>query len=192
MGSVFLLMAKAQFHKADFMSAIATCSYVIRHFPQEKALCDEAKIWQARAYEESDWMYEAENIFVKMNEEGYDRDLTDFYSVAYADFLIKREDYHDAIPAVGIIGLSNTRKKYDKQRYTFILAQLYQLTGNPERYELYRALRAESALRNGSECRIRQSEVYEEGGVNQLCATQTAWPEFEHVDYLDAIFYAWV
>src|SRR5665647_1736657 len=57
MDDVFMLMANAQFTEADFLSATATCSYIIRHFSTDKKRCDEAGILQARAYTELGWYY---------------------------------------------------------------------------------------------------------------------------------------
>lgn len=192
MGSVFLLMAKAQFHKADFESALATCSYILRHFPLDKDLCDEAKIWQARAYYESDWMYEAENVLNKLNEEGFRPSLTKDYSLAYADFLIKRENLSEAIPFLEI-GLKNTTSRREKQRYHFILGQLYQQMGEPGKaLDHYKAVsRLNPPYEMDLNARIRQTEVDTRGGSRRsLRKLRSMSRNPNNADYLDAIYYA--
>lgn len=192
MGGVFLLMAKAQFHKADFESALATCSYIKRHFPLDKDLCDETSIWQARAYYESDWMYEAENILVRMNEEGFRPSLTGPYSLAYADFLIKRGQYAEAIPFLEI-GLKNTSARREKQRYHFILGQLYQMEGeNRKALNHYKAVsRLNPPYQMDLNARIRQTEVDDRGGNRRsLRKLRSMSRNHNNADYLDAIYYA--
>lgn len=192
MGSVFLLMAKAQFHKADFESSLATCSYILRHFSLDKDLCDETKIWQARAYYESDWMYEAENVLNKLNEEGFRSSLTKDYSLAYADFLIKRENYSEAIPFLEI-GLKNTMSRREKQRYHFILGQLYQQTGEPGKaLDHYKAVsRLNPPYEMDLSARIRQTEVDNKGGSRRsLRKLRSMSRNPNNADYLDAIYYA--
>lgn len=192
MGSVFLLMAKAQFHKADFESALATCSYILRHFPLDKDLCDETKIWQARAYYESDWMYEAENVLNKLNEEGFRSSLTKDYSLAYADFLIKRENYSEAVPFLEI-GLKNTLSRREKQRYHFILGQLYQQTGEPGKaLDHYKAVsRLNPPYEMDLSARIRQTEVDDRGDSRRsLRKLRSMSRNPNNADYLDAIYYA--
>lgn len=192
MGSVFLLMAQAQFHKADFESAVATCSYIQRHFSHDKPLCDEAGILMARAYYEEEWFYEAENIFVQMNESGFDPKLNGAFSIAYADFLLRKGEYRQAVPLLEI-GLNHTPKRYDKQRYTFLLAQLYQDLGEKEKaYKLYKAIpRSNPPYEMDLNARIRQTEVYSESH------TKTALKKLRKMErnpnntnYLDAIYYA--
>ncbi len=192
MGEMFLLMAKAQYHEAEYMSAIATCTYIIRHFKENKLLCDEARIWQARSYCESDWMYDAENIFVKMNEEGYHPELTGMYSVAYADFLIRRQQYADAIPLLEI-GLEHTHKRSDRQRYTYILAQLCQKTGDDDgAYRYFRAVpKMNPPYEMDLNARIRQTEVLGQDSPKQaLHKLKRMSRSPNNLDYLDAIHYA--
>ena len=192
MGSVFLLMTKAQFQSGDYLAATATASYTLRHFPQDRLLCDECRLWTARAYMELEWMYEAENILVKMNEEGFSRELSGFYATVYADYLIRREAYADAIPFVEI-ALAGTDRRRDRQRYTYLLAQLYQTTGNRRRaYELYGSIpRMNPPYEMDLNARIRQTEVYDEGSQRQaLRKLRRMSRSPNNRNYLDAIYYA--
>lgn len=192
MGSVFLLMAQAQFHKAEFLSANSTCAYIIRHFSHDKDLCDRARILMARSYYESDWMYEAENIFLKMNEEGFSSELSAEYALAYADFLMKREAYSEAIPYLEMAFHPMMPKK-ERQRYTYLLAQLYQRQGNAKKADdLYKAvLRMNPPYEMDLNARIAQTELSLQGnGKSSLRRLKRMSRNPNNVNYLDAIYYA--
>ncbi|MBR0333353.1 MAG: tetratricopeptide repeat protein [Bacteroidales bacterium] len=192
MGSVFLLMAQAQFHKAEFLSANSTCAYIIRHFSHDKDLCDRARILMARSYYESDWMYEAENIFLKMNEEGFSSELSAEYALAYADFLMKRESYSEAIPYLEMAFHPMMSKK-ERQRYTYLLAQLYQRQGNAKKADdLYKAvLRMNPPYEMDLNARIAQTELSLQGNVkSSLRRLKRMSRNPNNVNYLDAIYYA--
>lgn len=192
MGGVFLLMAQAQFHKAEFLSANSTCAYIIRHFSHDKDLCDRARILMARSYYESDWMYEAENIFLKMNEEGFSSELSAEYALAYADFLMKRESYSEAIPYLEMAFHPMMPKK-ERQRYTYLLAQLYQRQGNAKKADdLYKAvLRMNPPYEMDLNARIAQTELSLQGnGKSSLRRLKRMSRNPNNVNYLDAIYYA--
>lgn len=192
MSSVFLLMAQAQFHKAEFLSANSTCAYIIRHFSHDKDLCDRARILMARSYYESDWMYEAENIFLKMNEEGFSSELSAEYALAYADFLMKREAYSEAIPYLEMAFHPMMSKK-ERQRYTYLLAQLYQRQGNAKKADdLYKAvLRMNPPYEMDLNARIAQTELSLQGnGKSSLRRLKRMSRNPNNVNYLDAIYYA--
>lgn len=192
MGSVFLLMAQAQFYKAEFLSANSTCAYIIRHFSHDKDLCDRARILMARSYYESDWMYEAENIFLKMNEEGFSSELSAEYALAYADFLMKRESYSEAIPYLEMAFHPMMSKK-ERQRYTYLLAQLYQRQGNAKKADdLYKAvLRMNPPYEMDLNARIAQTELSLQGNVkSSLRRLKRMSRNPNNVNYLDAIYYA--
>ena len=192
MGSVFLLMAQAQFHKAEFLSANSTCAYIIRHFSHDKDLCDRTRILMARSYYESDWMYEAENIFLKMNEEGFSSELSAEYALAYADFLMKREAYSEAIPYLEMAFHPMMSKK-ERQRYTYLLAQLYQRQGNAKKADdLYKAvLRMNPPYEMDLNARIAQTELSLQGnGKSSLRRLKRMSRNPNNVNYLDAIYYA--
>lgn len=192
MGRVFLLMGQAQFYKADYLSAASTCSYIIRHFSTDKPLCDEAAIWLARSYYEQDWYYDAENIFYSLNNQGFDPKLNTLYATSYADFLLRQDKNSQALPYLEI-ALKNARKKEEKQRYLFLLAQLHQEAGSKARaYELYKVVpRKNPPHEMALNARIRQTEVYSQGSTKSaLKKLKRLSRNPNNADHLDAIHYA--
>lgn len=124
MGRVWLLHGKAQFHNADFLGAVGTFSYVIKHFSQEKKRVEEAKIWLARAYMEMDWIYDAEDIVEKLDkEELFEKNIT-LFSAVKADLLLRNGEKQNAIEPL-MYAADNERKKRQRVRYEYVLAQLF-------------------------------------------------------------------
>jgi len=192
MDDVFLLMANAQFHKADFESASATCSYIMRHFISNKETYDKAAILLARSYSELEWTYEAENILSNLNNESLTPSLTGAFSAAYADFLIRRGKYPEAIPYLKI-ALDKAWKKDDKNRWSFLLGQLYQETGKrTEASKLFGSIPGKSPpYEMEISARIRQTEVYPENNpAKPLKKLRKLSRSAKNKDYLDQIYYA--
>jgi len=192
MDNVFLLMANSQFYKADFLSANATCSYIIRHFSTDKATCDKAGILMARANTEQEWYYEAENILDKLNKENLTPSLTGDFSSANADLLIRRKKYSEAIPYLEI-AIKKTGNKTDKHRWTFLLAQLYQETGKTEQaFKLYSSIPGMNpSYEMELSARIRQTEVYPGNNPQKpLKKLKSLSRSSKNTDYLDQVYYA--
>ena len=63
----WLMLAKAEFYKADFIGAIGTFTYVMRHYAGDKDIVAQCQLWIARSYAEMGWMYEAEEMLSKVN-----------------------------------------------------------------------------------------------------------------------------
>ena len=192
MDNVFLMMANAQFHKADFLSANSTCSYITRHFSTDKVTCDKANILMARANTEMEWYYEAENIFDKLNKENLTPSLTGSFSAAYADLLIRQKKWTEAIPYLEI-AIKRTRNKSEKYRWNFLLAQIYQETGkNDLAYKLFNAIPGMNPpyeMELGA--RIRQTEVYPGSDTRKpLRKLRMMSRSSKNTDYLDQVFYA--
>jgi tetratricopeptide (TPR) repeat protein len=124
-----LLIGKAQIVKHDFRQAIRTLNLLINDFPNDKNKYY-ALIWKARAYTE---LGDYNNARIAL--ESYDLDgkapesLYGEYMEVYADLLLRQGKYREAQTALqnAIGGLS---KRADKARYSFILAQIDELTGN--------------------------------------------------------------
>jgi tetratricopeptide (TPR) repeat protein len=125
----YLMMGKAHFYKRDFDKAIQAFDLVIRDYPTTPSRY-EAYIWRASAYAEK-----ADYTNAVLSLESYDalghplQSLYGQYMAVYADILLKQQKYPEAIPYLkGAI--EGARKKDRRIRYGFILAQVYEETGN--------------------------------------------------------------
>jgi len=192
MDNVFMLMANAQFHKADYLSATATCSYIIRHFQTDKITSGKAGILMARAYTEMGWQYDAENAFNKLNKDNLSPTLSGDFSKAYADFLIRQKKPTEAIPYLEI-AIRKAIHQSDKQRLIYLLAQIYQETSHPkEAYKFFGTLAGMNPpYEMELSARIRQTEVYPDSNPEKPLKKITGLSRSsKNSQYLDQIYYA--
>lgn len=127
----WLLLAKAEFHKADFLGAVGTFTYIARYYPDDANTVTECQLWIARAYSEMGWLYEAEQLISKINQKNINSKNSGFYAAVNADLLLKQKQKTEAIPFLEM-ALKNEKDKFQKQRFTYLLAQLYQRNGSSE------------------------------------------------------------
>lgn len=126
---VWMLLAQAEFHKADFLGAVGTFTYISRYFPTDKDMVARCQLWIARSYAEMGWIYEAEQVMLKIKQDDLLAKHTGLYAAVSADLLLKKRQIKEAIPFLELT-LKNEKDKVQKQRFTYLLAQLYQKTGN--------------------------------------------------------------
>jgi len=134
----YFLIAKARFFKHEFNDATSVFSYCIAE-ANDPEIKTESSIWLARINSETGSYIEANRL---LNEIELDpkspRELRALYSTTLADLFIKQKKYQEAIDP-----LSNSLKlisgKRARYRFTYLLAQLYERTGDPEKsISLYR------------------------------------------------------
>ena len=125
----WMLIGKAEFHKGDFLGAVGTFSYISKYYSEDKNLVAQCQLWMVRAYTEMDWLYEAEQMLGKVNQNDMKSTSVGLFAWSNAVLLLKRNQYKEAVPFVEML-LSREKDKTMKQRFTFVLAQLYQITNN--------------------------------------------------------------
>ena len=123
------LMGKAQYYKGDFLGAAATFLYISRHFTWMPDLVAESRIWQARCYIAMGWLYEAEDILLKINNEKLPESQNNWFATVNADYLVHKGEYEKAIPFLET-AIKSASSKQQRIRMTFLLAQLYAATQN--------------------------------------------------------------
>lgn len=124
----WILLGEAEFNKGDFIGASSTFSYIQKHYPSDKNIVTKARIYQAQAYGEMDWLYEADEVFSKINELEINSKTNKEYTLTKAYLLIKSKQYAAAIPHMQI-AIKKEHNKFYSSRYNFILGQLYLMTG---------------------------------------------------------------
>jgi len=190
--NAWMMLGKSQFNNGDFLGAASTFYYISKHFSWLPSTVTEARLWQARAYCDMGWDYEAENILVKTpKEQLVNKDLTRLYNMAYAVLYLRGIEPQNAIPYIkDLIPLSSGTQK---SRLNFLLGQLYAREG--DKREAYRAFkRAASAsvsYRTQFNARIKQSEVYEGENIKpEVDALKRMTRYDRNKEYLDQIYYA--
>lgn len=128
MVNAWLLLAKAEFHKGDFLGSISTFNYIARHYAYDVEIVAICQLWSARAYAEMGWLYEAEDVLSKVQQENISKKNASLYAAVSADILLKTERYKEAIPFIKI-ALPFEKKDGERPRFYYVLAQLYEMQG---------------------------------------------------------------
>jgi tetratricopeptide (TPR) repeat protein len=120
----WILLGKAELHKGDFLGAASTFGYIQRHYPSDPEIVCEARIWQARAYGEMDWIYEAWQTFDQIKENDVVKRLNSDYAEVKAFLLMKDNNYKEAIPYLQL-ATKKENNKHLSSRFNYVLGQLY-------------------------------------------------------------------
>lgn len=119
----WLLLADAEFNKADFMNAIGTYTYIATHFGTDAEVLNETQIGKARCYMEMGWLYEAEDALNKVTSIDIHSKSNGLYAAAKADLLIKEQKFTQAMPFLSI-AIEHAENGFLKRRFLFLLGQL--------------------------------------------------------------------
>lgn len=191
--NAWLMMGRSQYMGGDFLGAAATFFYIEKHFWWLPATVTEAKLWQARSYIAIDWLFEAEGILRPITEKDLtDKTLVDLYNYDMADLNVRRKEYTAAIPYLEKV--AKEAKSEQKARLTFLLGQLYALTGeNAQAYKAFRKVGSMSAIpyRTRFNARIKQSEVFQGSDIAPEVKSLKGLTRYSaNTQFLDQIYYA--
>jgi tetratricopeptide (TPR) repeat protein len=133
----YFVMGKAYLMKHDYFAANKSFETVANEYKNED-LKIPARLWQARSKTEEGQTEDAIEILDKLAEDPkFPSEYRLEMAAVYANAYIKAENYREAILRLEE-AISLTKKKSTKNRYTYILAQLYQLTkDNSKAQELF-------------------------------------------------------
>jgi tetratricopeptide (TPR) repeat protein len=134
----YFLIGKARFFRHEFSEAASVFSYCIAE-ANDPEIITESSIWLARIQSENGNYIEAGRLLngIEMDPKA-PRAIRAIYHTTIADLFIKQQKYREAIPPLSN-SLNMVTGKRDKYRLTYLLAQLYERTGDPERaISLYR------------------------------------------------------
>ena len=183
MSKAWLLLGQAEFHKADFLGSIGTFNYVARHYEQDKDVVAQCQLWAVRAYAEMDWMYEAEELLQKVQQDNLKRKHSGLYAATVADLKLKQHTYKEAIPFVKL-GMEGESGR-EKARYRYVLGQLYELQGDKTNAAaMYKkVLNSNPSSEMDFNARLKKAELA--GKVKQLGKMAK---QFKNKDRLDRIY----
>ena len=127
-GNAWIMLAKSEFHKGDFLGSISTFNYIIRHYSYDVDMVAQCQLWTARAYAEMGWLYEAEDVLNKVQVDNLSRKHAPLYASVSADIKLKTKQHKEAIPFIKL-ALPEESKKMYRPRFQFVLGQLYEQQG---------------------------------------------------------------
>ena len=186
----WLLLGQAEFHKADFLGSVGTFTYISRHYANDKDMVARCQLWIVRAYAEMGWIYEAEQVLSKLKQDDLKPSHIGLFASVNADLLLKKRLYKEAIPFLELT-LKKEHDKLLKQRFNFLLAQLYKKTGsNSEAFDAFtRVIKLNPNFEMDFNARIYRAELDNQNiaSVRKELNKMTKNPN--NKDYLDQIYY---
>lgn len=187
----WLLLAQAEFHKADFIGSAATFAYVSRLYSADNDMVSKCQLWVARAYGEAGWMYEAEEVLSKLDQNKLKSQNIGLYASVNADLLLKKRQYKEAIPFLKL-ALSNENDRYLKQRFGYLLAQLYQKNGeNKAAYDAFTSvIKSNPPFEMDFNSRISRAQTAQGDIVAVQKDLRKMAKNVNNAEYLDQIYYA--
>jgi len=125
----WMMLGKAEFHKGDFLGSVGTFSYIGRYYASVPEMVVQSQIWTARAYTEMGWIYEAEDLLQKVNQDQITGKNTGLYAAVNANLMIKKGQYKEAIPFLKL-AIEHEKNKKNRTRFNFVMAQLQAIAGD--------------------------------------------------------------
>lgn len=187
----WITLGKAEFHKGDFIGAVGTFSYIIKHYPNHPETVTEARLWLTRAYAEMEWFYEAEQAFEKVNENSVTRKLTLLYAETKAYLFLNTEKEFASIPFLKLAA-ERTNDRYQRTRYNYILGQLYALQGKKadaiERYGM--VLKSSPPYLMQFNAELQRYQLQAGGNAKAIKGMEKMLKNVNNKEYLDQIYYA--
>ena len=193
MHNVWLLMAKAQFQKGEFLEAATTFAYTARLFSDNPRVVAECRMRMAQCYAELDWNYEADNLFNQTKRDSIPYQLADEYEALYASYLLQHERFEEALPHLEKAVKRHGRTQKQKAREYYLLGQVYAMQGQDA--QAYRSFQKAIAQNPPYElefnAHIRQTEVVPASKAPGMIKTLTQMAKNpNNKDYLDQVYYA--
>lgn len=182
MKEAWILLGKAEFHKGDFLGSVGTFNYIIRHFSYDKDMVAQCQLWEVRAYAEMEWMYEAEDLLQKVQQDDLAQKHAWLYAATVADLRLKQKQLKEAVPFLKIA--MPEEKKQQRIRYLYLLGQLSERQGDRQTAaEYYRkVIRMSPAAEMDFNARLRRTEL--SGDIRSL---QRMAKQPKHKDRLDYV-----
>jgi tetratricopeptide (TPR) repeat protein len=193
-GDGYLLLGKANYYQANFFDAVEYFSYVIRSFPEDNDLKQEATVWKARAL-----------LYLKKNEEAklvLDTALlnvnpkkkisADIYATRL-QYDINTQNYPEA-EEMATQAINHSRNKLEEMRWRFILAQLQELNQKPaDAIANYSRISnsnvAFSMAFNANLNRIRIEENQNGVKISRIARLRSLLKNSNNTEFTDQIYY---
>jgi len=190
----YLLMGKSYFIKREYLDARQTFDYIVRQFPDEETK-HVANLYLARTYcEQGNFKAAKETLDFIEAEKELPKEYDGFFAAIYADYFIKQKQYEAAIPKL-LRAIKNTKKKKDRLRYTYILAQIYEKLENLSKASEYYELVAKknSSYELEFNAKINMAKCFVGQGKSNKDIRKTLKKmlrDDKNIEYLDQVYYA--
>jgi tetratricopeptide (TPR) repeat protein len=190
----YITKGQANFYKHNYLEAERSFAYVSKRF-KDADKQHVATIWLARTYGELDLLAKAQSALdiVKDEKELPKRFPHAEMSAVQADIYIKKGEVDNAIMELEH-AVDITKKKDDRVRWSFILAQLYQMKGKTQEAidQFARVGRMNPPYEIAFHCQIFQALASDRTADKKLIRARLnrMLKDDKHVDHYDMIHYA--
>jgi tetratricopeptide (TPR) repeat protein len=130
--NAYFLIGKSNHLRSNFYNAVEFFNYVYLNYPKEKEIRQAALAWKARSLIASERLEEAEitldTALFNINSEK--KSVADIYATRAQLYIYSKEDQE----AISLLenAIKTVKNKQKKIRWTYLLAQLYEITDNPQ------------------------------------------------------------
>lgn len=134
LGDAYLVLGKADYLEGDYFSAVEFFSYVIRSFPQQTKLTEEALVWKARTMVRLNQLPQAKSVIDSAIQNINKKTKKQIMADAYATKLqydIEVQNYEEG-EQMARQAIHYSRDKKQRLRWIFIMAQLQELNNKPQ------------------------------------------------------------
>lgn len=129
MTRAYLVLGKARYHKGKGFEAMDALNYMRTNLPYHKKFTPEAELYLALANIQTGNIFEGERILEKLHkDDGLKKKLIEKISKYYAQDLISRGEYEEAVAALDD-AIDHTKNKKRRARYYYIIGQLFSEMG---------------------------------------------------------------
>lgn len=190
----YLMMGRAHFYKHDFQPAEDVFSYIIGQY-KESDLKFDAMLWLARTYnQEKKYSKAIEVLEQAQGNKDFPSRLKSDLSAIYADNYLKQKKYEDAQSYL-ITAIDLSKKKKEKVRYCFVMAQLYERSNQPNKAsEMYaQVIKLTPTYEMSFNAKINRASLYDvNSGQGKEIKRQLAkmLKDEKNIEYKDQIYYA--
>ena len=191
--NAWMLMAKAQFHKGEFLEAASTFSYITRLYSEDPKIVAEARMRMAQCYAELEWNYEADNLLAQVGRDSIPYQLAEEYDAIMASHLLRQERFDEALPYLEKAVKRPGRTKKQKTREYYLLGQIHKHVGNKQQaYEAFdKAIKQSPPYELEFNARIQQTETVSGSSAAKMLKTlKRMGKDPNNKDYLDQVHYA--
>ena len=190
----YLLMGKSYLYRHDLYLALETFKFVLSEYHYDDIIY-EAQVWRARTHIMLEEYLEAEDILeVQTGTVGFpEKTRSDLYATL-ADLYMQQEDYERAIEPLSR-ALEGVKKKEQRIRYTYILAQLHKEAGDPTQASKYyrNVIKMNPPYEFSFNARINRASVFMAGTDNAKeikDELRKMLKDDKNADFKDQIYYA--
>lgn len=132
----YLVLGQGHFYKRDYYAAVEVFEFMVRQYKNNPTRYL-ALLWLIKTYNAQNSVINTQSIIDLLeSDKGFPKKFQGMFDVLRAEYYVKMENYPKAIEYL-TRAIPAEKKKKQRARFTYILGQLYEQTGNPKKASHY-------------------------------------------------------